>query len=82
MDRESRANRHGTPLPDDRTSPLAFQPDGQSVVAAAMTPTFTTTTTPAINIHAFSYVGQAATINQRVVNETAAVVEYLNQLPQ
>jgi hypothetical protein len=31
-----------------------------------------------LNIHVFSYVGTSPTISQRVVNETAAVVEYLN----
>jgi hypothetical protein len=35
-----------------------------------------------VNIHAFSYVNTSPTISQRVVNETAAIVEYLNHLPQ
>ena len=65
---------------DDRTSPLAFQPDGIHVLASDMTPTFDTTSSARVNMHAFSYVGRGASINQRVVNESAAVVEYLNQL--
>jgi hypothetical protein len=68
---------------DDRTSPLAFQPDGTSVVAADMTPTFNSSSGIAsLNLHAFSYVGRDPGINQRVVNETASVVEYLNHLPE
>jgi len=34
------------------------------------------------NRRAFSYFGGYASINQRVVNETAAIVEYLNNLPE
>jgi hypothetical protein len=66
---------------DDTTSALAFQPDGKSVVAADLAPTFGASTIQ-LNIHAFSYVGQSPAINQRVVNETAAIVEYLNDLPE
>ena len=44
-----------------------------------MTPTFATS--PGFSIHAFSYHRKFPTINQRVVNETAAIVEYLNNLP-
>jgi hypothetical protein len=33
-------------------------------------------------IHAFSYFGASPGINRRVVNETAAIVVYLNELPQ
>jgi hypothetical protein len=65
---------------DDTKSRLSFAPDGKSVTLADMTPTFDTTS-PVLSIHAFSYVGTRPTINQRVVNETAAVVEYLNDLP-
>jgi hypothetical protein len=68
---------------DDRTSALAFRPDGKSVVAADTASTFPIGDPPALDdVHAFSYLGQAPTISQRVVNETAAVVEYLNQLPE
>jgi hypothetical protein len=66
---------------DDATSPLAFQPDGASVIANDLTPTFNTNGAQ-FNIHAFSYFGTAPGISQRTVNETAAVVEYLNALPQ
>jgi hypothetical protein len=65
---------------DDTTGPLAFQPDGTSVTEADMTATFGTQF--GLNIHAFSYFGTLPGINQRVVNETAAVVEYLNDLPK
>ena len=64
---------------DDTTSALAFQPDGKSVVTADMARTFGTSSIQ-LNIHAFSYVGQSPAINQRVVNETASIVEYLNDL--
>jgi len=67
---------------DDRTSPLAFQPDGKSVLAADMTPTYGQAVAGELNIHAFSYLGQSPGINQRVVNETAAIVQYLNDLPR
>ncbi len=68
---------------DDRASSFSFQPDGVSVVAADLTPTFAADALQnnLNNMHAFSYVGQSAGISQRTVNETAAVVEYLNHLP-
>src|SRR5262249_49943038 len=66
---------------NDRTSPLAFQPDGKSVVGADMNPTLSSADGQ-LNVHAFSYLKQTPGINQRTVNETAAVVEYLNDLPQ
>jgi hypothetical protein len=66
---------------DDTASALAFHPDNKSVMASDMTRTFSTTSIQ-LNIHAFSYVGQSPAINQRVVNETAAIVEYLNNLPK
>jgi hypothetical protein len=67
---------------DDRMGSLAFQPDGESVVPADMTPTFgSITPIPLLNMHAFSYGFNGPAINQRVVNETARVVEYLNALP-
>lgn len=64
---------------DDTTSPLAFQPDGKSVTQAEMAATFISAESQ-FNIHAFSYFGQSAGISQRTVNETAAIVEYLNAL--
>ncbi len=66
---------------DDQTSAWAFRPDGQSVTADDLTPTFGGAPGDALNLHAFSYLNDAPTISQRVVNETAAIVEYLNQLP-
>ena len=65
---------------DDTASALAFHPDGTSVTASEMMRTFSTSSIQ-LNIHAISYVGQTPAINQRVVNETASVVEYLNKLP-
>ena len=43
-----------------------------------LTPTFSTVN--GFNVHAFSYLDRDPGINRRVVNETAAVVEFLNQL--
>jgi hypothetical protein len=65
---------------DDTMSPLAFQPDGTNVTRSAMEATWAAMFAP--NIHAFSYVATSPGISQRVVNETATVVEYLNDLPQ
>jgi len=65
---------------DDTTSPAAFSPDGTFVTSADMA-----IPAPAeglLNIHAFSYFNRTPGINRRVVNETAAVVEYLNQYPE
>jgi hypothetical protein len=56
---------------DEAASPLAFKPDGQ--------PTGIPNDFP--NLHSFSYGGTQPSISRRVVNETAAVVEYLNALP-
>ncbi|HYQ01884.1 MAG TPA: hypothetical protein VER96_24595 [Polyangiaceae bacterium] len=39
---------------------------------------FGRTDAPAVNVHAFSYAQAIPTINQRTVNETAAVVAFLN----
>lgn len=33
---------------------------------------------PLVNVHAFSYANKLPAINQRTVNETAAVVKFLN----
>lgn len=57
-------------------NPNAFQPDGVYVLASEMAPQFDAT--GAFNVHAFSYVGSDPGINQRTVNETAAIVAYLN----
>ena len=60
----------------EKDDPRAFAPDGQSVLASEMSPTFDAT--GVFNVHAFSYVEGDAGISQRTVNETAAIVEYLN----
>jgi len=65
---------------DDTASSLAFQPDGVSVTAADMGATYDAQMDGPVNLHAFSYFGTLPGISQRVVNETAAVVEYLNDL--
>ncbi len=64
---------------DDRTSAFSFTPDGKSVTAAQMAPTLPMN--DGFDLHAFSYLHQQASIIQRTVNESAAVAEYLNQLP-
>jgi hypothetical protein len=58
--------------------PDAFSPDPAFVDAAEMAHTFDDGDAGALNVHAFSYVGDRAGINQRTVNETAAVVAYVN----
>jgi hypothetical protein len=65
---------------DDETSPLAFQPNRAFVSSADMAATFNTADEH-LDVHAFSYVARSPSISQRVVNETASVVAYLNQLP-
>jgi hypothetical protein len=65
---------------DDTTSPFAFSPDGTFVTSADMA--VPPPTNGLLNIHAFSYFNQTPGINRRVANETAAVVEYLNQYPE
>jgi hypothetical protein len=66
---------------DDTTSPLAFQPDGTSVTQADIVATFSTNDAQ-LDLHAFSYFGTSPAISQRTVDETASVVEYLNDLAQ
>ncbi len=62
----------------------AFQPDGRWVTADEMKTTdfsFASATNPnrpAVNVHSFSYADGLPAINQRTVNETAAVVRFLN----
>ena len=58
-------------------APGAFAADGTYVLASEMSPTFDPA--GAFDVHAFSYVGTAPGINQRTVNETAAIVAYLDQ---
>ncbi len=61
----------------EREDPNAFHADGTFVLASEMTPTFLHGDRP-FNLHAFSYVGADPAVNQRVVNETAAIVQYLD----
>ena len=62
----------------------AFQPDGKWVTAQEMSATDfsgasqTNPDVPLVNVHAFSYAIQRPSISQRTVNETAAVVQLLN----
>ena len=62
----------------------AFKPDGHWVTADELATTdFTFGSAqnggvPAVNVHAFSYADGIPAINQRTVNETAAVVSFLN----
>jgi hypothetical protein len=56
----------------------AFRIDPALVPAADLAPVYDTS--GSFNLHALSYVGQDLAINQRVVNETAAVVTYLGSL--
>jgi len=62
----------------EASDPDAFTPDGTYVLPSETSPTFDTT--GAFNVHAFSYVDASPAINQRVVNETAAIVAYMNRL--
>lgn len=55
----------------------AYASDGKSVLPSEMTATVPPDNV--LSVHAFSY-ATAASISQRTVNETAAVVEYLNAL--
>jgi hypothetical protein len=57
--------------------PNAFQADGADVLSSELSPTFTVLAN--LNLHAFSYAQRDIGINQRVANESAAVVRYLNQ---
>jgi hypothetical protein len=62
----------------------AFRPDGHWVTADEMKTTdfsfgsSTNPDAPLVNVHAFSYANQLPAINQRTVDETAAVVKFLN----
>jgi len=62
---------------DDRSAPDAFAADGTFVLASELTATFPSAT---FNVHACSYVDGDLAINQRTVNESAAIVAYLNAL--
>jgi hypothetical protein len=57
---------------------FAFHADGRWVLPGEMAATFDGGDTAPFNIHAFSYVETSPAINQRVVDESAAIVAYLN----
>ncbi len=61
----------------EANAPDAFTADGVYVLPSEMKPTFNQGAE--LNIHSFSYVGADFAVNQRTVNETAAIVAYLNQ---
>ena len=60
----------------------AFKPDGRWVTLDEMKTTENSFTANGdgtlVNVHAFSYASRLPAINQRTVNETAAVVKFLN----
>jgi hypothetical protein len=58
--------------------PERFQTDGELVPATELEPTFENEQS-FTNVHAFSYLGHNVGINQRTVNESAAVVVYLSR---
>ena len=61
--------------------PDAFKRDDRWVLETEMATTdfsFGSKTAPAVNVHAFSYAFGIPTVSQRTVNETAAVVAFLN----
>lgn len=64
-----------TELPD---VPERFRSDPEVVPASELEPTFEDRE-PLTNVHAFSYTGRSVGINQRTVNESAAVVAYLSR---
>jgi hypothetical protein len=55
-----------------------FLPDAKLVPESELAATFDDQE-PLTNVHAFSYTGMGVGINQRTVNESAAVVEYLSK---
>src|SRR5208282_2029591 len=55
-----------------------FQPNASFVSAADAVQTTPITPSTSFNVHAFSYSGQNVMINQRVINETANLVAYVN----
>ncbi|MFT3712267.1 MAG: hypothetical protein QM817_31870 [Archangium sp.] len=61
---------------DEATTAGVFTVTGPAVLPTELVPTFQTT--GGFNVHAFSYFDAEPGINQRVVNESAAVVEFLN----
>ena len=58
--------------------PERFQTDTELVTTSELEPTFENEQT-FTNVHAFSYLGHNVGLNQRTVNESAAVVIYLSR---
>ena len=63
---------------DEEASGSAYRADGTYVLASELTPTLPPAVLPTDQLHAFSYINGDPEISQRVVNESAAVVVYLN----
>ena len=63
---------------DEASDPDAFHADSRWVAANDLATTSVSGTGAVVNVHAFSYAGADPGINQRTVNESAAVVAYLN----
>lgn len=57
----------------------AFEPNAARFDREALEPSYDGDTTPIMNVHAFSYFGAGLGISQRVVNESAAIVDYLSK---
>ena len=60
------------------SGPYSFVPNPSYVPAGDTLATTPVTATTAFNLHAFSYSGSNPMINQRVMNETEALVAYVN----
>ncbi len=59
-------------------NPNAFVPDAKWIVPANMTQTTPVKPDGGINVHMFSYRGSDLMIGERVINESASVVAYVN----
>ena len=57
----------------------AFEPNSELFDSAELEPSYDGDTKPIMNVHAFSYFGAGLAISQRVVNESAAIVDYLSK---
>jgi hypothetical protein len=65
---------------DPTGNPNAFVPDAQAVPAADAQQTTSIDLNNGLDLHAFSYKNTEPMINQRVINETAALVAYLRSV--
>lgn len=63
---------------DESSDPDAFRADSRWVATSDLATTSVSGSGAVVNVHAFSYAGPDPGINQRTVNESAAVVAYLN----